>query len=435
MVEQPTRESGVAHPGIGLALAGGGPEGAIYEIGALRALEEGIEGLDLNGLGVYVGVSAGAFIAANLANRLTPAQMCRAIVKHEPGEHPFVPETFFTPAFGEYLRGGLAVPRLLLESVTDFLAHPGDRTLLESMTRLSRALPIGLFDNKPIRQYLQKIYAMKGRTDDFRRLAQRLVVVAADLDSGSAVRFGEADQDDVPISRAVQASTALPGLYPPVEIGGRHYVDGVLLKTLHASVALEAGVDLLLCVNPIVPVNTDGVITTGLMGSDQLVSRGLPTVLSQTFRTLIHSRMRVGMATYAQRYAQADVVLIEPAQDDYLMFFTNVFSFSARQQVANHAYQATRRELSRRRDELAPVLARHGLRLREEWLAEPSRDLWRGVGLVSAEGREPSPLGGRLGEALDRLERLVRRRRAAQESEGGDETDRRPVGAELEVSS
>ncbi|MDH3255857.1 MAG: patatin-like phospholipase family protein, partial [Acidobacteriota bacterium] len=79
---------------IGLAMAGGGLEGAIYEIGALRALDEVLEGLDFNHLHVYVGVSAGAFLAANLANDLTTKQMCRAIVKHEPGEHPFVAETF-----------------------------------------------------------------------------------------------------------------------------------------------------------------------------------------------------------------------------------------------------------------------------------------------------------------------------------------------------
>ncbi len=83
---------------IGLALAGGGPAGAVYEIGAMRALDEAIDGLDVNALDVYVGVSAGAFLAANLANQLSSAQMVRAIVKHEPGEHPFVPETFFTPA-------------------------------------------------------------------------------------------------------------------------------------------------------------------------------------------------------------------------------------------------------------------------------------------------------------------------------------------------
>ena len=100
--------SKVRSPRIGLALAAGAPEGAIYEIGALRALDEALEGVDLNRLYIYVGVSAGAFLCANLANNLTTAQMCRAIVSHEPGEHPFIPETFFTPDWRTVLRGGPA---------------------------------------------------------------------------------------------------------------------------------------------------------------------------------------------------------------------------------------------------------------------------------------------------------------------------------------
>ena len=95
-------------------------------------------------------------------------------------------------------------------------------------------------------------------------------------------------------SLAVVANCALPGLYPPVLIDGRHYVDGVLLKTVHASVALEAGAKLVLCVNPIVPVDTCEP-TTNRRRSSRLTDFGLPTVLSQTFRTLIHSRMTVGI--------------------------------------------------------------------------------------------------------------------------------------------
>ncbi|HSK81582.1 MAG TPA: patatin-like phospholipase family protein [Thermoanaerobaculia bacterium] len=396
-------------PKIGLALAGGGPEGAIYEIGALRALDEAVDGLDLNHLFVYVGVSAGAFICANLANDLTTAQMCRAIVSTEPGEHPFVPETFLTPSFREILRSSQTAPRLLFQSLWDWATHMRDLTLMESMTRLSEALPVGVFTNEPIHEYLKKIYNIKGRTDDFRKLGKTLVVVAADLDSGQAVRFGEPGLDHIPISQAVTASSALPGLYPPVEIDGRHYVDGVLLKTLHASVALEKGADLLICINPIVPVDTVRTVETGFMRRGQLMDHGLPSVLSQTFRTLIHSRLEVGMAAYETRFKDADVVLFEPHRDDYLMFFTNIFSFSERRAVCEHAYQAIRRDLLARYDELAPIFAEHGLTLRKDVLLE-TRDLWKGV----ERAPRPSKMAGsghatvrRLDDVLTRLEKLV----------------------------
>lgn len=400
------RRKQAEEPRVGLALAGGGPEGAIYEIGALRALDEAIEGIDLNDLFVYVGVSAGAFIAANLVNGLTTAQMCRAIVKHEPGEHPFTPETFFTPAVGEFVRRGLSVPKLISQALAQFARDPEDRTLADSMTRLSRALPVGAFDNEPIREYLRHIYTMPGRTDDFRELRHALYIVAAELDSGNAVRFGEPGWDHVPISRAVQASASLPGLYPPVEIDGRFYADGVLLKTLHASVALSHGAKMLICINPIVPVDLTEADALGGLTERQLVRRGLPTVLSQTFRTLIHSRLAVGMAAYEKRYPAADVILLEPSRGDYKMFFTNVFSFSARRAVAAHAYQATRRDLLARYDKLAPIFRRHGARLRKDVLQDPSRDLWEGVGLPKEpHGRESGVETVRkLDHLLDRLQ-------------------------------
>ena len=392
---------------IGLALAGGGPEGSIYEIGALRALDEALEGVDFNRLPTYVGVSAGAFIASCLANGLTTGQMCRAIVKQEPGEHPFVPETFLTPAIGEIVQRGLRAPRLLIEGVTDYLSRPGDLSPFEPIARLSRALPVGLFRNEPIRRYLETIFSKPGRSDDFRKLRTRLILVATDLDSGRPVRFGDPGYDHVPISTAVQASTALPGLYPPVEIDGRHYVDGVLLKTVHASVALDEGADLVFCINPIVPVDTVRSVELGLMRRGHLADRGLVTVLSQTFRTVIHSRMGVGLAAYENRYSDKDVLVFEPRRDDYDMFFSNVFSFAKRKAVCEHAYRSTRRKLWHNRQRLEPLLARHGIRLRVDLLAEPEPDLWANVS-STRDGRRPvADVTRRLDNALQMIEELV----------------------------
>ncbi len=395
---------------VGLALAGGGPEGAIYEIGVLRAIDEALDGIDFNRLPVYVGVSAGAFVAANLANQITTAQNVRAIVKKEPGEHPFVPQTFFMPAVGELLRRGAQTPSFLLDALWDLIRTREATSLYDSAMRLSRVLPLGLFDNDPIREYLQTIYSMKGRSNDFRTLKAKLFIVATELDSGRAVRFGEKGLDRVPISQAIQASSALPGLYPPVVIDGRHYVDGVLIKTVHASVALEHGADLVICVNPIVPVDT-----LHAPGDDsparRLTELGLPTVLSQTFRTLIHSRMRVGMAAYAPRYPKQRTVLFEPQPDDYRMFFTNIFSFGSRKELAEYAYNATRRDLLRRYDELAPVFRRHGIVLRRDVLLDRSRNLWTGVGLIGGSRRDSvdgeMSAADRLGKALDALDARI----------------------------
>jgi len=408
---------------IGLALAGGGPQGAVYEIGALRALDEVLEGVDFNKLYVYVGVSAGSFISSTLANQIDTAQLCRAIVSHEPGEHPFIPETFLTPSGMEWARRGASVPGLFFAALIDYLRHPLDTSLGGSLTRLGQALPVGVFESQPINDYLREVFSKEGRTDDFRELAARLFVIATDLDSGEAVRFGMPGFDHVPISKAVQASAALPGLYPPVIIDDRFYVDGVLRKTLHASIALDEGADLLFCINPIVPVDTKRAVERGVMRRGKLVDRGLPSVLSQTFRTLINSRLEVGMRAYERRYAGRDWILFQPRRDDYRMFFTNVFSFSERVTICEHAYRQTRRDLRERYDELAPIFERHGLTVKKDILFETDREMWLHAGLKPrSDGldltrklrRQNSSNGAldstrRLSETLDRLERRIDR--------------------------
>ncbi len=334
--------------------------------------------------------------------------MCRAVLKYQPGDNPFVPETFLTPAMGEWLQRGASLPRLFVESLWKYARNPRDLTLFESLMHMSRALPVGLFDNEPVAQYMERILDNPGRSNDFRQLDKKLILVAADLDSGQPVRFGEPGMDDIPISLAVQASTALPGLYPPVEIDGRYYVDGVLLKTMHASVALDAGARLLFCLNPIVPVDTAQAVEEGVMRRGKLIHRGLPTVLSQALRTIIRSRLGAGFDTYQDKYPDADVFLFEPPSDDYKMFFTNVFAFSSRVLILDHAYRAMRRQLLEREDSLAPALGRRGMRLRVEALADAERSVWDSVGWQ--KDRAPSGVLNRLSATLDRLEREVDQR-------------------------
>jgi predicted acylesterase/phospholipase RssA len=394
-------------PVIGLALAGGGPQGAIYEIGALRALEEALIGPKLHELDVYVGVSAGAFVGSCLINGITTEELCRATMRHGTSDHFFSPSTFVTPAFKEWVRSSGRAPRLLWRALQDLVRDPEDATTMGSLSRLAESLPIGVFDNAPIRDFLHRVFTTEGRTDDFRELERKLVVVAADLDSGEPVRFGEPGMDHVPISQAVQASSALPGLYPPVDIDGRHYVDGVLLKTLHGSVALDHGVGLLFAVNPIVPIDTAAAVAKGVMKRGKLLDRGLPGILSQTFRTLVHSRMRTGFEKYGAAYSDQHIVLIEPRRDDYRMFFTNIFSFKTRKSVCEYAYQATRRDLLSNWDKVMLRLEPHGLGLRRDVLEDPDRDLWTSMSTRRKERGNTQPVTQKLGALLDRVESMV----------------------------
>jgi NTE family protein len=394
---------------IGLAIAGGGPIGGMYELGALRALDDAIEGLDLTQLHVYVGVSSGAFLAAGLANRMSTAEMCRIFITGDPDDARFRPQSFLKPAFQEYFKRAAGLPGILFNWWRDALTRPGEINLSEALGRLSGLVPTGIFDNSEVEQFLRDAFTRRGRTNDFRELGRQLYVVAVDLDNGEAVRFGGADWNDIPISKAVQASSALPGLYPPVEIRDRQFVDGALRRTMHASVALEQDIDLLIGLNPLVPFDASRARAEGKPQPESLITGGLPVVLSQTFRTLLQSRVQVGMAKYAQQYEHVDQIVFEPNPDDAEMFFTNIFSYSSRQRLCEHAYQTTLADLRGRRDALAAALAPHGLSLRDDVLDDPERTL---LGSLSARPRRQTNTTARLRRALDDVDSLVKERRA-----------------------
>ncbi|MGO4222016.1 patatin-like phospholipase family protein [Lysobacter sp. TAF61] len=391
---------------IGLAVAGGGPIGGMYELGALRALDEALDGLDLTRLDSYVGVSSGAFLAAGLANRMDTAQMCRIFITGDSDDVQFRPETFLRPAIFEYLRRAAGLPRLAAQWGQDMLCSGKEARWSDLLMRFGGLVPTGLFDNARVEEFLRDVFTRRGRSNDFRELDATLYVISVDLDSGDVVRFGGEGWNDVPISTAVQASAALPGLYPPVEVRGRHFVDGALRRTMNASVLLERDIDLLIGINPLVPFNK-GDAGVAVSRERSLAAGGLPAVLSQTFRTLLQSRMQVGLARYAQQYPDIDQLIFEPNAEDGELFFTNAFSFSARRRICEIAYRNTLADLHRRADTLGPQLAAHGIHLRTDLIVDAGRSILDGLDMPTRHTETTA----RLDRALDDVGRLVAARR------------------------
>jgi NTE family protein len=386
-------------PRIALALAGGGPLGAIFEIGALCALEDSLEGIALERLDHYVGVSAGGFIAAALANGMRPRELCASFIENRGDSEVFDPAWLMVPAYGEFLRRSLRIPGAAFGAA--WRTSLGRKPIAYLVEQLGPLLPTGLFSSEEIDRRLARVFTQAGRTNDFSQLRTRLTLVATDLDTGEPAPFGEPGWDGVTISRAVQASAALPGLFPPVRIGERDYVDGALTKTMHASVALDRGIDLLLCVNPLVPYDASG----GTI--PRIVDGGLPAVLGQTFRTMIRSRLQMGMKHYERDYPHTDIVLLEPDRRDPQWYMANTFSYRQRRELAEHAYQHTRTVLLAGHDAIAPKLARHGITLRQDVLREQRH--------LVAPGRPRARLAhsmATLRTTLDDLDRLVQPRAA-----------------------
>ncbi len=111
------------------------------------------------------------------------------------------------------------------------LARIGELSAIDVGVGLAEALPTGLYSGAGISDYVAGVLADTGRTNDFRLLDRELYLTATDLDTCERIVFGEDGWSDVPISKAIECSTALPIVYKPVELKGRQMLDGGIRST------------------------------------------------------------------------------------------------------------------------------------------------------------------------------------------------------------
>lgn len=240
-----------------LVLGGGGFTGGVYEIGALRALDLLAVNSTVNDFDVYVGTSAGSFVATMLANGVTPDEMMQVINERVPSDLEDLDlDKVLKPNYLGFLQKAAMLPIRTAELVTR-LVRMGDFSAIDIGVGLAEALPTGLYSNAGVADYVESVLAEGGRSNDFRRLDRALYLTATDLDTCERIVFGDAGWDEVPISKAVQCSTALPIVYKPVDLKGRQLVDGGIRSTTNVDIAVERGAKFILVVNPLVPFVND----------------------------------------------------------------------------------------------------------------------------------------------------------------------------------
>ena len=348
-----------------LVLGGGGFTGGVYAIGALRALDLLAVNRTVNQFDVYVGTSAGSFVAALAANGVTPEEMMRVVNRQVPTPFPEVDRgTLMRPNALEFAQSAALLPLRLVGLARNLLSEVRSASIIDLALGLAEALPSGLYDGKGIQDYIETALEDRDRVNDFRLLEKELYLTATDLDTCERIVFGGPDWDDVPISRAVAASTALPMVYKPVEIRGRHLVDGGLRSTANVDLAVEAGAKFVIVVNPLVPyVNDFQKVIPTMWGSRvrRVRDMGFPYVGYQAFKLLAHQRLHEAVARWKELYPGVDIVLIEPDPDDELMFETNILDFARRVEIARHGFESVTLKLASEYDELRETCARHGV--------------------------------------------------------------------------
>lgn len=328
-------------PRRGLALAGGGVIGGMYEVGAISALEERLNG-DA-GFDIYVGCSAGSVVASFLANGVAASEVFRAIDQDLDDPLNFrrsavYASDSFRHAAGRFGRLVWAVGKNAVKglrgSVPDMLASA------------ERDLPAGFFDLSALERFMREAFAGRGLTNSFDALGRTLLIPAVEIDRAQRVVFGQGTLREVPISQAVAASSAIPGFFEPYAIDGRDYVDGGVGWSGHADLAAEAGAHVVLVISPLVPNHESGVVP--------LRNRGLYSIMEQASRIYSQNLLQLGLATVHVKYPRTEFFLIQPSRAHAPMFGPSM-GFEASRAALRFGYESTKAWLA---DQGAPLLRR-----------------------------------------------------------------------------
>jgi predicted acylesterase/phospholipase RssA len=350
-----------------LVLGGGGFTGGVYEIGALRAIDLLSVNRTVNQFDVYVGTSAGAFVASMAANGITPEEMMRVVNRQVPTPFRDIDVgTLLRPNVVEFARSGVTLPFKLARIARGLVGQLGSISAMDVVLSLAEALPSGMYSGSGIEDYVRAVLSDPDRTDDFRLLDNELYLAATDLDTCERIVFGANDWDDVPISTAVRASTALPMVYKPVRVKDRELVDGGIVSTTNLDIAVEAGAKFVVVVNPLVPyVNDFSKTESGLLGTRvrHISDMGFPQIGYQSFKLLAYQRLHEMARQWEQRYPGVDIVLVEPEPNDELMFQTSIMNFTSRVEIARHGFESVTLKLSEDYGQLREICERHGIQI------------------------------------------------------------------------
>jgi NTE family protein len=196
-----------------LVLGGGGITGIAWEIGVLAGLAEA--GADLTGADLVVGTSAGSVVGAQVASGADLEALFARQLEPPTGERA---ARMTRAALARY---GWAMLRSRRDDVA-FRRRVGALALAAQESGLT-----------PSEQ--ERLDVIGSRLVASEWPDRALTTTAVDAESGEFRTFTR--DSGVPLLLAVAASCAVPGVYPPVTIDGRRYVDGGVRSTANADLA------------------------------------------------------------------------------------------------------------------------------------------------------------------------------------------------------
>jgi predicted acylesterase/phospholipase RssA len=327
----------------------------MFEIGCLAALDQALPDFRANDFDIYVGTSSGSLVASLVANGVRPEEVAQVILSGALDPYNLRQEDILGRKAGRRMIWRTAT---VLKTVAKHLVR-GGVSMQDLVGRVQQDLPPGFFTLDQLERFLRSMFESKRLSNRFGELSRRLYITAVDLDRAERVIFGDGELAEVPISQAIAASSAIPGFFEPYRIGGRDYIDGGVGHVAHADIAMARGADLVVVINPMVPLLGNGNNGNGTNGKNGGPQKGLKYVIEQSARITSRRLLESGLRQLKSDYPRADLLLIEPSENDPLLFVNSTMSFAHSREAIELGFQNTVELLKTERDRFAKVLASH----------------------------------------------------------------------------
>lgn len=315
-------------PRVGLCLGGGGILGGVWLIGALHALHEAT-GFAPSTATHIIGTSAGSVVGALVAEGIPPA----LLVFHQRGGDVSAITDAFDGRIGDadeesrsFVQWTGTIPRPLLGSPSLVLRTALQPWRYPVTTALTGWIGRGFLSTEEIGRLVRALVPSGWSSHP------NLWLVALDYSGGHRVVFGREGSPRAHLDEAVQASCAIPGLYRPMRIGGRLYVDGGVWSPSNLDLLSDESTDL------------DLVIALNPMSSLQ---PGLPTTIVERIERRVRSASgrRLGREARRLRERGTEVLMIQPESEDLEAMGINLMDPNRRLQVLETAIETTTRRL------------------------------------------------------------------------------------------
>ena len=360
---------------IALCLAGGGITGSMYETGCLAALDDFFEEPHgVNQFDIFVGISAGSVISALIANGYSPREIFEGVVNDDANLN-FTRKKVYDFRFSEIFKFLIPLFKRLPGLIRYGWVNRKHASLMDLLSIMQEFIPPGLFSLRNLDKYMTGLFYPQGKTNDFRNLNKELYIPATHLDTGRRWIFGEDELKEVPISKAVAASAAIPLFFRPVQINHNYFIDGSTGKVAHVDIAIKHGASLIIIINPTVPIeNNDKLCLPRFDGEcASLVEKGMGFISDQARRIETKTRFELGFERFKNENKNIDYLVFQPKTSDGVLFLYGVMDFDSRKTVLNYGYSSTMTELRTNFEKYKAIFEKHGLKVRPEVLNSVAR--------------------------------------------------------------